>query len=76
MNTDPNAQAFPINERNGDGSHYTTSGGLTKREHCAAMIMSGALAASLNGVSVESMAEWSVCAADALIAALNNGALK
>lgn len=63
--------AFPFNEKNDDGTHFVTVGGLTKREYFAAMAMQGLLATHKNLTHNEvHVAYWAVKNADVLIAEL------
>lgn len=72
----PNDQAFPLNMRNDDGTHYFSCAGFTKRELIAAMAMQG-MAANPGlldmrpPVTPDRIAKGAVMMADLLIAALN-----
>ena len=79
--TDPNDLAYPkvVSSPARDRNHgpYTdthSTGGLTKREHFAAMAMQGMLADHTCDAEPDAFAEVAVNYADALIAKLNKEA--
>lgn len=68
MATNPNDYLVPVQP---DLKEDYFSGGLTKREHFAALAMQGLLADSLMNEDVRGLVNISVMAADALIIELN-----
>jgi hypothetical protein len=75
-----NAPAFPGSEKNGDGSHYYSHPGLTKREHFAGLALQAMgtwvpeyNAAATSSAGLEARANWAVRQADALLAELAKG---
>jgi len=78
--SDRDRPAFPMTERNDDGSHHFDHPGLSAREYFAAQAMAGIFASGPTAASEDAIphlmttvATMSVQAADALLAALKEG---
>jgi len=70
MKTEPNQSAFGYGFTTANGESHVNESGLSKREYFAAKAMEAFCNAEPNASS-ESMARWSVEAADSLIKELN-----